>query len=72
MKKERQPNRAINNPPSSKPKPGPNSSPAEITELANPRCSSGKFKMMIFEYAGYATDSPMPSSNRKTNSTENA
>src|SRR5258708_7079461 len=52
IKNERQPNLAINIPPSSMPKAGPQASPDAITELANPRWDSGKCCATIFEYDG--------------------
>jgi hypothetical protein len=52
MKTERQPNLAINIPPSSIPKAGPQASPEAITALAKPRWDPGKYFASILEYAG--------------------
>src|ERR1035438_2157843 len=52
IKNERQPNRPMSMPPKSMPNPGPSTRPEAITELAKPRCSSGKFSATIFEYEG--------------------
>ena len=66
MKNGRQPKRAIKIPPASILTPGPLASPAEITEFTKPRLDAGKYFAMMREYAGNATDSPIPSINRTT------
>src|ERR1700693_6286707 len=65
-KNGRQPKRATRVPPNNKQKRGPGPTPAAIIELANPRRPSGQCMARIFEYPGYATDSPIPSTTRTT------
>src|ERR1700719_1674740 len=68
MKKILQPAWARSMPPRSVPTAGPEACPAEMSELARPRCDSEKWREMILLYEGYATDSPMPRMRRITSS----
>src|ERR1700688_5229478 len=51
-KKSRQPAWAMSNPPRSVPTAGPQAWPAEMRELARPRCDSEKWREIILLYEG--------------------
>src|SRR5277367_6244521 len=70
-KKGRHPYRDISVPPSNMPKAGPQASPDAMIEFADARREAGKYFASIFEYAGYATDSPMPRTSRTTSKAAN-
>src|SRR6185312_7451619 len=66
-----QPYLATSKPPIKGPIAGPAFAPASTNAFRNPLGCSAKFVAMIFEIAGYATDSPAPRMNRNSSSIAN-